>query len=128
MNLPHRYYQQLMMLFLERLTSPSLDDVDWRARYERQLEKILVKERVWQRTAPLELVEQARTYLDYIEHQLTVPAPTLQLLKGYCDERGKRDYSRMVEYKGALLDERARASSLAANDDREHATHGAHAA
>lgn len=128
MNLPHRYYQQLMMLFLERLTSPSLDELEWRARHARQLEKILVKERVWRRTAPLDLLEQAKVYLDYIEHQLTVTAPTLQLLKGYCDERGRRDYSRMVEYRGALIDERARALSLAANDDSEVTSASAHVA
>lgn len=133
----HSYYNHLLSTLLERLVSPHIDEETWKERLQVHREVIEVKERIWLRDAS-EFVGQVRPYLEQIELLLDLTLPPLKHLMGYHGADERQDYTRMTDYRGALIDERTRVAGLldgighirnssarSANDDIE-VVHSAH--
>ncbi len=107
----HTYYNHFLSTLLERLVSPHIDEETWQERLHIHQEVIEVKERIWLREAQT-FVHHATPYLEQIESLLDLTFPPLKQLMSYRGEDERRDYTRMTDYRGALLDERDRIASL----------------
>ena len=107
----HPYHQQMISLSLEPLLAPGHDLERWRKELARCAQLLEVKERIWART-PERLTLQSRLYLERIEEQLELTLPVLQTMMSYRGEAERQAYTRLVRYRGALLDERDRVERL----------------
>lgn len=107
----HPYYHRLLATLLQRLVSPHIDEEQWQEELTRRQEAILVKERIWART-PGELERHLPAHIDQIDGLLELTTPSLKQLMHYREEGERRDYTRLTVYRGALLEERARARAV----------------
>lgn len=103
----HPYYHHLLASHLERLVSPHFDEDAWQARLAYHRNLIDTKERIWLRT-PGELHAQCEPLLHQLELLLELTLPPLKQMMGYREEEERRDYTRLTEYRAALLEERER--------------------
>ena len=103
----HPYYHHLLSNHLERLVSPHFDEDAWQERLDYHRRLIDTKERIWLR-APGEFRAQCEPYLNQLELLLELTLPALKQMMRYREEEERRDYTRLTEYRAALLAEQDR--------------------
>ncbi len=117
----HTYYQRYLAMLTERLLRRTLDEAEWQTRLANEREKLRTKEQIWART-PDELERQTAVYLEHIDEQLSITKPALTRMKSYRDDDERQEYSRLVDYRAALIAERDRILQMLAEAvSRPHA-------
>lgn len=114
----HPYYQRYLALLLERALRPSLGESAWREVLGAQRRVIEVKERVWARS-PAELIGETAAYARAIEAALSMNRPALKRMMAYRGAEERAEYTRLVMWRTALLEEAARIEALRAAHDTE---------
>ena len=103
----HPYYHHLLASHLEHLVSPHFDEVARQERLATHRHLIETKERIWLRD-PGEFRAQCEPYLHQLELLLELTLPPLRQMMGYRQEEERRDYTRLTQYRAALLAEKER--------------------
>lgn len=111
----HSYHHHYLALLTERLLRRTLDEQRWRERCDRQLATLITRERIWART-PGALTQNLEQHCAQLREQLDLTEPALLEMKGYrCDEE-REEYTRLVAYRAALLEELERARGVMERD------------
>lgn len=118
----HPYYHHLLASHLERLVSPHFDEEAWQERLDYHMGLIATKERIWLRV-PGEFRARCEPYLNQLELLLELTMPPLKQMMGYRHEEERQDYTRLTEYRAALIAEKQRVLETLARLEHYPETH-----